>query len=353
MFSSADIQQSIIKSHNTDPTSISIGSYVKNNQVRIRHRVEAMQRRVDSDHLLVHILATIGFQPEASYDDIYWACRRKFVSIGNAMRLVSPGSPGEIRVGEFLPGQHELIALSIQHIDPNVSWQELQPVKYLFHDYTNLNWELGVSNGGRGVSYIEINLVALVWQYFQAWKYYRGRTDDGGINLYTYLYRFVIYRSLPSYMNLALFNRHRFYALGQALEPDSKVSEYPVPNWDAIIEKHVKRVYEFLKAGTPLPGVVMNHIPIFFNGESSALKLLVDESVAQTNQQLWFYQLVNFNFMAHVVQFDNPAMRKFYPTLVRQLRNYSQLRFTDRLPPSVKLILDLNVFTPLNQVIGS
>lgn len=353
MFSRADIQQSIIKSHNTDPTSISIGSYVKNNQVRIRREVEAMQRRVESDHLLAKILAAVGFSPDASYDDIYWACRRKFISIGNALRLVSPGHPGEIRVGEFLPGQSELIALSIEPIDPTAPWRDLQPVRYLFHDYTNLNWELGCKNGGRGISYIEVNLVALVWQYFQAWKYYSQQRNAEGINLYTYLYRYVIYRSLPTYMDIALFNRHRFHALGVPIEEDDRVTVYRIPDLNPLVQRHVKIVDGFLRAGNPLPGVVLTHKPMFFNGEGDALKLIVDESLADTNQQRWFYQLVNFNLMAHVVQYDDAAMRRYYPTLVRQLRNFFQLRFTDRLPTSVKLTLDQNVFEPLNRVIGS
>ncbi|QXO09744.1 hypothetical protein pEaSNUABM38_00022 [Erwinia phage pEa_SNUABM_38] len=353
MFSSADIQQSIIKSRNVDPTSITIASVVKNNQRRIRNRVEMMQTRVDSDHLLAKILATIGFAPDAKYDDIYWACRRKFISIGNAMRLVSPGHPGEIHVGEFIQGQAELIALSIQPIDPNTPWRELQPVRYLYHDYTNLNWQMGTKNGGRGISYIEINIVALVWQYFQAYKYYQRNKEHGGINLYTYLYRYVVYRMLPTYMDLAVFNRHRFFANGQDIEKDDPFNDYPIPMLSPHVDRNVRIIAQRLKEGNPLPGVVMNHLLMYFNGKGSALGLLADESYSQTNQQRWFYQLVNLNFMAYVVQYDNPVMARYYPTLVRELRNFFQLRFTERLPPSVRLTLDQNVFSKLNKVIGS
>lgn len=353
MFSNADIQQSIIKSHNVDPTSITIASVVKNNQRRIRNRVEGLQNRVKSEHLLVRILSAIGFQPDATYDDIYWACRRKFINIGAAMRLVSPSHPGEIHVGEFIQGQAELIAISIEHIDPNTPWRELQPARYLFHDYTNLNWQMGTKNGGRGISYIEINLVALVWQYFQAYKYYQRNKNHGGINLQTFLWRYVVYRMLPTYMDLAVFNRHRFLANGVAIEKDDDFRDYPIPMLAPLVDRNAKVIRERLLSGSPLPGVVMNHLLMYFNGKPSALGLLADESYSRTNQQRWFYQLVNLNFMAYVVNYDNPAMARYYPTLVRELRNFFQLRFTERLPSSVKLTLDQNVFSKLNSVIGS
>lgn len=350
MFSSADIQQAIIKSHRTDSSSIQIASLVKNNTKRIRNRVESMQRAVDSDHLLVKLLIGIGYKLDWTYEDIEWRARRKLVELGNALNLSSPGNYGEVRVGDFIEGQQEFIVLTAQPINPRQRWQDIQAVRYLYHDYTNLNWEFGAPNGGRGFSFIEINLVALAYQYRMAMEWYEK--NDPSINTRVYAYRHVVYRMLPSYMDLAMFNRSRFKALGLPVEKDVDTREYAIPQFEPFVTRHVDQVNEFLKDGYPLPGTVLNTIPLYFDGGGSALKLIAPVERGITTQHRWIYRLVNFSLMRFVVCYDNASMVKYYSTLKRELKAFEQLRILDKLPSSTQKLLDLTVFLPLYDVIG-
>lgn len=350
MFSAADIQQSIIKSHLKDPSSILIGSLVKNNTTRIRNRVESMVRALPPEHLLVRLLIDIGYKAEWTYDDIEWRCRRKLVELGNAYGISSPGNYGGATVGTFIEGQQELIVLNAYPVDPKARWQDLQPARYLYHDYTNLNWDFGMPNGSRGISCIEINLTALSWQFHQAMEWYR--TEDPTINKQVYAYRHVYYRMLPTYMDLALYNRSRFLALGVKIDDDPANREYPIPNLEMPVTRNAKAIDTFLKDGYPLPGVVLNHIPLFFNGEGSALRLIANVELGITMQHKWIYRLVNFCLMRMVICYDNPSMQKFYPTLRYDLRAFEQYRILDKLPKSVHQLINLTTILPLYDVTG-
>lgn len=349
MFSTADIQQSIIKSHRKDPSSIQIESLVKNNTNRIRNRVESMSRAVPPEHLIVQLLISLGDREDWTYDDIAWRCRRKLVELGNAYELTSPGNYGGIRVGEFIKGQQEFIVLNAIPINPNARWQDLQPARYLYHDYTNLNWEFGAPNGSGGISYIEINLTALAWQYHQGMKWYRDNKID--TNKQVYAYKHVIYRMLPTYMDLSLFNRSRFLALGLPIQDDAAVREYPIPSLEPLVTRNAKAIDTFLKDGSPLPGVVLNTIPLCFNGEGSALRLIADVESGYTMQHKWVYRLVNYSLMRMVVCYDNPSMEKYYPTLLHELRAFEQYRILDKLPASTKQLINLTVILPLYDVV--
>lgn len=345
MFSTADIQQATIKSHLKDPSSILIGSLVKNNTTRIRNRIETMSRAVPPEHLIVQLLIAIGYRDDWTYEDVAWRCRRKLVELGNSFGITSPGNYGKVHVGEFIEGQQEFIVLNALPIDPKARWQDLQPARYMYHDYTNLNWEFGAPNGSRGFSFIEINLTALAWQYCQGMKWYTQ--SNIATNKQVFAYKHVIYRMLPTYMDLALFNRSRFLALGVEIDPDPANREYPIPMLEPPVTRNAKAINTFLTTGDPLPGVVLNTIPLFFNGEGSALRLIVDENRGQTTQHKWVYRLVNFSLMRMVTLYDNPSMQKFYPTLLHELRAFEQYRILDKLPDSTKQLLNLTVILPL------
>ena len=170
MFSHADLNQAAIKGIYADPSAIQIAAAVKNNQQRIRSFLERAGTRVDSNHLILELITNVGYAGEITYDNVEWACMRKLAGIGNALKLSSVGEFGQVHNGKFITGQDEIISLVARPVDPNLSFQDYTPAVYLYHEYTNLNWQLGTGKP-QGVSIIEINLVALLWQYAKGVEY--------------------------------------------------------------------------------------------------------------------------------------------------------------------------------------
>lgn len=335
MFSQAELKQVAIKGHSADPTAIQIAAAVKNNHQRIRNYFDSVQTRVASGHIILKILSQIGYAADPDYDDIEWACRRRLAGIGNAERLTSVGEFGQVFNGQFIEGQDEIISLVARPINPDLSFREYRPARYLYHEYTNLNWQLG--NGKpRGVSIIEINLVELLWQYVKAEIYYR--THKEAITSPVYAWRHVISQMLPSYMDIAFLNIHRTIARGHSVEDESPMRVIPVPPLRDLAIRNATKIREVLLAANPLPGVVLAHVPQFFNepGEArSAIDRIVFRESGSTVQSSWHLSLVNWSWAHYCFRYDNGVMDKFKKELAVDLDRFLDSKVLNKLPKAV------------------
>lgn len=347
MFSQAELKQVAIKGHTADPSAIQIAAAVKNNHQRIRNYFDSVQTRVASGHIILKILSQIGYAADPDYDDIEWACRRRLAGIGNAMRLTSVGEFGQVFNGEFIEGQDEIVMLVARPVDPELSFRDYTPARYLYHEYTNLNWQLG-DDKPRGVSIIEVNLVALLWQYVKAELYYRTQREP--ITSPVYVQRHVVSRMLPSYMDIAFLNIHRAVARDQNIEDDAPMRVLPVPPLQDMAIRNAKRIREILLTGNPLPGVVLAHIPQFFNlpGEDrTALDRIVFRDAGTTIQGSWPIQLVNWSWAHYCFRYDNGVMSKFKKELAVDLERLLDSKVLGKLPKPVFNHYRSTLFLPL------
>lgn len=347
MFSQAELKQVEVKGHTDDPSAIQLGSLVKNNHQRIRNHFDSVQTRVASGHLVLQILSQVGYAGEPDYEDIEWACRRRLVGIGNAMRLTSVGQYGQVFNGNFIDGQDEIISLVARPIDPELPFREYAPARYLYHEYTNLNWQLG-NDKPRGVCIIEINLVELLWQYVKAEMYYRNSKDV--ITTPVYAWRHVISRMLPSYMDLAFLNIHRAVAAEREVEPEQPVRTVPVPPLRDLALRHAKNIRKVLLAANPLPGVVLAHVPQFFNHpgqDRTALDRIVYRDLGSTLQGSWHLNLVNWHWMHYCLSYDGGVMGKFKKELSYDLDRFMDLKVLNKLPKAIYNHYRHSLFLPL------
>lgn len=346
MFSHADLNQAAVKGIYADPSAIQIAHAVKNNQQRIRNFLERSGTRVVSDHLILQLISAVGYAGDATYDDIEWACLRKVTGIGSALKLSSVGEFGQVHNGKFLTGQDEIISLVARPVDPNLPFQDYTPAVYLYHEYTNLNWQLGTDKPF-GVSVIEINLVALLWQYAKGVEYYQ-RTNTP-ITSPVYAQQHVIYRMLPSYMDIAFLNIHRNIAMDLPIEKEKATRVIPVPPLQDLAIRNATKVRQALLNGTPLPGVVLRHVPQFFSQPepSTAIDRVVFRDKGSTLQASWPKELVNWYWALFCYQYDNPAMQKDKSNLRVDLERFEDLRVFDKLKKSVQNHLKHHLLFPL------
>ncbi|QXO09458.1 hypothetical protein pEaSNUABM11_00034 [Erwinia phage pEa_SNUABM_11] len=335
MFSRADLNQAAVKGIYADPSAIQIAAAVKNNQQRIRNFLERSGTRTVSNHLILELITAVGFAGDATYDDVEWACLRAVTRIGNALKLSSVGEFGQVHNGKFITGQDEIISLVARPVDPYLSFQDYTPAVYLYHEYTNLNWQLGTDKPS-GVSIIEINLVALLWQYTKGVEYYQ-RTNTP-ISSPVYAQQHVVYRMLPSYMDIAFLNIHRRVAMGLEVEKDAPTRTVPVPPLRDLAVRNATKVREALLRGSPLPGVVLRHVPQFFSlwDPSDAVDRVLFRESGSTLQSNWPRDLVNWHWALFCYQYDNPAMQKDKSNLKVDLERFEDLRVFEKLKKPVQ-----------------
>lgn len=350
MFSHADLNQAAIKGIYADPSAIQIAAAVKNNQQRIRNFLERSGTRVVSNHLILELITNVGYAGEITYDNVEWACMRKLAGIGNALKLSSVGEFGQAHNGKFITGQDEIISLVARPVDPNLPFQDYTPAVYLYHEYTNLNWQLGTDKP-QGVSIIEINLVALLWQYAKGVEYYQ-RTKTP-ITSPVYAQQHVVYRMLPSYMDIAFLNIHRRVATGLEVEKDAPSRVVPVPPLRDLAVRHATKIDDALKKGTPLPGVVLRHVPQFFSTfePSTALDRILFRESGSTLQSNWPREIVNWEWALFCYQYDNPAMQKDKSNLKVDLERFEDLRVLDKLKRPVQNHYKHSLLYPLYRIL--
>jgi len=350
MFTQADLNQAAVKGHNLDQSAIEIARAVKNNQQRIRNYFESVDKRVMSGALILKVLASVGYAAgEDNYEDIEWACRRKVAGIGSALKLSSVGEFGQLHNGQFIPNQDELITLVARPVDPDLHFQDYTPCTFLYHEYTNLNWQLG-NNKPRGLAIIEINLVALIWQYTKAVSYYRR----SGIQITTGVYadRHILSRMLPSYMDIAYLNIHRRLAMELEIEADLPTRVIPVPALQRLAIKSAENIRRNLLNGSPLPAVVLIHIPQFFTEpDRNAVDRVLFKDGGMTIQGQWPREIVNWYWALFCYQYDNPAMQKFKSNLQNDLDRFADLNVLNKLPKAMYNYIRHSLLFPLYTVL--
>tara|TARA_Y100001956_G_scaffold39178_1_gene38487 strand:- start:404 stop:1468 length:1065 start_codon:yes stop_codon:yes gene_type:complete len=350
MFEQSELQQALIKGRREDPSFINIARIVKNSRKRIERRVTSTDRRVGGDHILVRILGALQLSINMDYDSVEWHCRRALTRVANSVGATCENNFGKAFQGTFIPKQDELIAIVAESVNPNKRWRKYSPARYVYHNHTNVDWEFATE--GKGLAFIEINLVELAWQYVQSLRHYSTRPIEERPNVFIWLYRHVVYNMLPSYFNLSVFNRHYAKALGREIEPDYPNRIYPVPNiWDAL-DKHVDKVHGFLRDGNPLPAVSLNHVPLpFVDAKLSyftSVGLITHPGMkAQTWQLRWFYQVANLHFVRFALAYRNDTTLAFLPRLKRELRAFKQLRIVSKMPSHLQVHINRELIKPI------
>lgn len=353
MFTAEDINQARLKGRQGSPSAITIVGLVKNNHSRIRLKMEEQTFRVKAEHVLNSLISAMTYATEPNYQDVYTECRRRVGNIANALNLSSHSSVGKIHNGFFIDGQDELILLVAKPINPKMYWKDYQPARYLHHQYTNLNWDLG--NGKpRGISIIEINLVELIWQYIVGNRYYDSYSIE--VNRHVFLWRHVITRMIPTYMNYSTFNHFVANNQGTEIEKEEPLGWVRTPYIAGDVMKVAKAVNSFIGNTDTTPAGVLYYIPQFMTdigGMTDATDLISLPTDFVTWQSWWPCFISNLYLAQFCFTFNKPAMDKFKSGLEREINVFERLRILDKLDAKHTDVLRTGLVNPLLERINS
>lgn len=352
MFTSVDISQAVIKGKREDPSTIHIGRLVKNNRRRIHDRVLATSRRLPSTHIFIKLLGMLGLNGGMTYDDVEWLCERNVTRIANTLGTHGPGNFGSSFLGEFLEGQDELISLVARPINPNYKISAIVPAQYIYHPYTSINWEMDSCSYGNAFSAIEINLVALAWQFVQ----YLNLNPETRHNIPRWLHDNAYYPMLSSFYNISLFNRHYRYAQGLPKDKVVSTREYSVPELEDDVDSHVANIASYIASGNYTPAAMLNQIPLFFDGKEYEHETAMDLPSTEkypvaTYQHRSFYMLADLYYLHFVLLHKGEAVKPFLPTVKRKLRAFKDLRIVDKMPSHLSNHIKSNLIYKIEKLL--
>lgn len=315
-----------------DPSYIHIKSVVKKYSTQIRFRIEEMNRFVPRDHLLYKLIRAMHLQPWQNDETLIYTVRDKMSSLATSFRLTYHNNYGQLHDGAIIPGTREAIILTAKDEGPVLN--------ILYHNHSNLNWEIGNPNFKDGLAFIEINLVALAKAYYQ-WKSLSEFNPDTD-NLYQHIYKKIWYPLLPQYMDIAMYNRHIYHGEGMVLPPDPPVREYRIPMIEDRIQRHVENMFRI--NGTRRLNVAgfLEQIPLFT--KDTALELVPKYPGFYTNQSRWIYTLAKLPYIYNALDYTastgkQSINRRWIGNLNRFVKTFRMAKTIERLPQADRGVL--------------
>lgn len=227
--------------------------YLDNNQAKMRKQlgrvVEHLRNRnwyVYNTHILVKLLGSIAVERELDLFEYHRRVSSIALDLAKTLGISSSLHKAVGKDSYMLGDRYTEIYVAInEHVDlltVEDNWKDLQPVKFLRHDVTSLDFTPldGRRDEGYGKAVIQIDVVKLALQY-RSW--YLDQKDKGVEDIPT-LGSFVA--SYPTANAMYTFHDHciwnRFRAIYNGETPDDKSTVLPflVPSSKDMVDKYLK-----------------------------------------------------------------------------------------------------------------
>lgn len=329
-----------------DPSFIYITNTVNKNLTRVRDRLWQSAKFVPHEHLLVKLLFGLGLTRSLSVDELSYLCTDRMYHLANSLNLTAATNYGKAHFNVTLRGDAEIILLTNEDYAP-APWQQLQPIKFLYHGHTNLNFQLGTNVPSDVPAYITINMAMLAYQYIEWSKWVR--MNNVAEDVYQYLFKYALYNSIESYMDISLFNRHYFKLTGTPIPPDEVYREIPLPNLDNIIQRSNQQINQALMAGHRAIAQILRYTPCFF--QSDALALTHKPKIVPTRQCTWVTDYFRLPYLHYGLLVGDIAGYRLdsgrLSTLQRELQALDNTRSLERLPKQISSHIIAQHFDPI------
>ena len=335
-----------------DPTFIYIKGLVNKNLLRVRDRVWSSAKFVPHEHLLAKILLSLGLNRHMLFDEVFYEMSDRMYQLSNALGITSATNYGRGHTEVLLQGDLEILLFTAERFNPKTPWQDLRPIQFLYHEHTNLNYQLGVPDGGDAVAYITINLPMLAWQYLE-WARWRqvNHVDE---NTYEFIKKYPMFNSLYSYLDISLFNRHYYRLTGVAIPDDPIYREIPLANVEHLLQKSNLYILDTILKQHRTVAQCLYYTPGFFLDNS--LQLTIKPQVVKTRQSQWVLEYFRLPYIHYGLLASGESGYTIdsgvLSTLKRELTAIANTQSIQRLPKQHSLHIIGKHFTPLVELLS-
>jgi hypothetical protein len=264
-------------------------------------------RAVNSDHLLVQILQSIGIPLSLNLERYFTNVERLALTLAGPFGLTSSINSGKVFDGIFYgKGNREILIVSDESFNvekAHLNWQGLSPVRAIRHPFTDLS--LNIADGKRksvesGVSVISINITMLAIQYRAFVLSQRVTNSEAALNVMQFIYMYVLPNMLLTHLDQALFNR--FDHLWQGLPVERTSGRHPVATIDyekRVISFHMRLMQEHRAANYNFRDTLAMIPAVSSMTMSDAMRM---PDVVPTRQVLWALVLARLNVLLFVIK---------------------------------------------------
>ena len=336
-----------------DPTFIYIKSVVNKNLIRVRDRMWASAKFVPHEHLLAKILLSLGLRKSMLLDELQYEMSDRMYQLSNALGITSATNYGHGHREVLLQGDLEIILFNAEPFKATTQWQELQPIRFLYHEHTNLNYQLGVPGSEDQVAYLTINLPMLAYQYLEWAKWVAANGVQE--NTYEFIRKYPMFNSLYSYLDISLFNRHYYRLSGTPIIDDQPYREIPLASVEHLLQKSNLYVLDVLMKQHRTVAQSLYYTPEFTADNS--LALTTKPRVVKTRQSQWVLDYFRLPYIHYGIliagasgyQLDSGVLS----TLRRELVAIANIQSIQRLPRQSSLHIMGKHFNPLLELLSN
>lgn len=333
-----------------NPASIYMRELVRNNMSRVSKRYKDSSKFVRPEHLVVKIINAIGIGRAMGPEDAVYAAEDRMYSIANALGLTAATSFGKPQAHVTLDVGTEAVLLYSADFERK-DWRELEPLTFLYHNQTNLNYTVGGERDPNAFAMVAINIGMLAYQ-FTHWAI-QNRANGDIENLYIYIAKHVIFNSIYTYMDISMFNRYLFEINGIFIPNDKPYREIAVADLNMPTKKVVDKTISQLTGMQVTVCDSLVNAPLLF--KESALDLTVMPETAYTAACRWFVTTatlpyIRFGVIASVARGDSIESGKL-STLKRELTAMENTQIFSRLEPHLSSHIMEDIYTPLIELL--
>lgn len=340
----ADLAQS--KGKGANPTYIYIRSAVKNNMLRVRERVWNSTRFVSHQHILVKLLQGIGLHRRMELDELRYYVADRMYSLANAMGLTSATSFGTVHTGVVFKNTQEVLIVNNEPFEPT-EWESLEPIRVLYHEETNLNYQFGNIDSADNLAFISINVPMLAYQYTQ-WSDWVS-SHNGDENIYNFVYKYPLFNALKSYMDISFFNRFFYPLIGRGIDPETPYRETSLTDINHLMGNVIQAYRLMINGGHRSISHVLYYTPLLF--ADSVIDLTETPRVVKTSQIQWALDYYRLPYILYGILSSRSSGYRVdsgkLSTLKRELMALSYTNSLNRLPKQTGLHIIERFFNPL------
>jgi hypothetical protein len=275
---------------------------MKQNADKVVKYYRSYPGQVWSDNFLVILLQSLtvgyGMEPKEFVDKVSDAT----MQLSRVLKMTSAINAGKLyQRGAFLrPNSNEvLVAVDTKFDLTNIetTWKDLQPVRYLHHEYTDITFPLLYGKQSRynvpvpdlDFAVIEVNVPMLAVQYHMWRKSTAWQAAGEHQSIGQFVKSYPVVNAIHSFTDYAIFNRLKALTYNVKIPKSINTHPFPVLNMEAKLDRALGNVLEGLLGKKLNFKNVLQSVPLL--SVEDAWDLLHIPKVPPTRQIEWALDL--------------------------------------------------------------
>ena len=274
----------------------------------LRTTIDYYQNRkfaVKGNHLVARMLTSMSVSIDRDIEQLYNLVEAKTMHIGMHFKLSSSVYKGDIFNGVFYgEGTKEIIMVTNNFINPYYierNWKNIQAIKVISHPKSDLS--LLLPNGKAysaepGLACIEINLPALVIQYYCFMKEQYARIKDSltAAPISVFIHSYVLPNMLYSHLDHCIFNRVYNLVMGAPMGEPQFRHPFTLINYDNKVDKCLTEITDYVKQTDLDFNTILRTFPVVSKANFKELLKLPEQAPTR--------QIVSSEFLARMKAID-------------------------------------------------